>query len=436
MNSRKYRSVLRNIVVLIFASWASVAAQNEVQQGQPLDLPQFYFDALSFASDQPGKSRLDVYLEVPYEQLHFTNEGQLFTSSYEVTMSIHDSDNKLVDEKWWTEKIETKDYNESVSTKQSDLNQRSFILLPNHYVLTVQIHDEDTKKTFRQQRNITVKDFSTGMFAASDIMLVRKLTKEGNNKIVYPNISGNVSDVTEGFNIFFEAYDRSGADSVKINTSILDGKSNIVARDSCLQAIDTMRTACFCNITTADLVAGKYTISVEAAPYSSAQQEFTVHATTTRTFEVRWKGLPVTVVDLDLALEQMQYIVEKEELDKIRNIDIEKKRAQFIELWKQKDPTPGTERNELMEEYYSRIEYANKHFTHFYEGWKTDMGMVYIIFGPPGNIERHPFDIDAKPYEIWTYYNKNREFVFVDVSGFGDYRLQSPIWDVYRTRPR
>jgi hypothetical protein len=64
------------------------------------------------------------------------------------------------------------------------------------------------------------------------------------------------------------------------------------------------------------------------------------------------------------------------------------------------------------------------------------MGMVYIIFGTPNNIERHPFDIDARPYEIWTYYENNREFIFVDISGFGDYRLQTPIWDVFGTRPR
>ena len=54
----------------------------------------------------------------------------------------------------------------------------------------------------------------------------------------------------------------------------------------------------------------------------------------------------------------------------------------------------------------------------------------------PNNIERHPFDIDAKPYEIWTYYEQNREFVFVDATGFGDYRLQNPMWDLWRTRPR
>jgi hypothetical protein len=89
-----------------------------------------------------------------------------------------------------------------------------------------------------------------------------------------------------------------------------------------------------------------------------------------------------------------------------------------------------------MDEYYARVEFANKHFSHFMDGWKSDMGMVFIIFGTPSNVERHPFDSDAKPYEIWTYYELNRQFVFIDQSGFGDYHLQNPIWDVWSTRPR
>ena len=80
--------------------------------------------------------------------------------------------------------------------------------------------------------------------------------------------------------------------------------------------------------------------------------------------------------------------------------------------------------------------YANKHFGHFFDGWKSDMGMVYIIFGIPNNIEQHPFEIDARPYEIWSYYDQNRQFVFIDYTGFGDFRLQNPIWDVDHTRIR
>ena len=84
-----------------------------------------------------------------------------------------------------------------------------------------------------------------------------------------------------------------------------------------------------------------------------------------------------------------------------------------------------------MEEYYARVAYANKHFSHLGDGWKTDMGMVFVLYGAPENIERHPFDANDKPYEIWYYYNLGRQFIFVDHSGFGDYRLTYPTTDLW-----
>ena len=57
------------------------------------------------------------------------------------------------------------------------------------------------------------------------------------------------------------------------------------------------------------------------------------------------------------------------------------------------------------------------------------MGMVYIIYGEPNTIERYPFTENTKPYEIWQYYSANKEFIYVDETGFGDYKLAIPIWD-------
>jgi hypothetical protein len=63
------------------------------------------------------------------------------------------------------------------------------------------------------------------------------------------------------------------------------------------------------------------------------------------------------------------------------------------------------------------------------------MGMVYITFGPADEIERHPFDTNAKPYQIWYYYNEKLRFLFVDYNGYGEYELQYPYdGDIRRLR--
>ena len=51
----------------------------------------------------------------------------------------------------------------------------------------------------------------------------------------------------------------------------------------------------------------------------------------------------------------------------------------------------------LMRSYFRRVELANRYFTSYKEGWKTDRGMVYIIFGKPGEVYRF------NDREVWNY---------------------------------
>jgi len=56
---------------------------------------------------------------------------------------------------------------------------------------------------------------------------------------------------------------------------------------------------------------------------------------------------------------------------------------------------------ELLKKYYNRVQAANKAYTSYTQGWKTDRGMIYVIFGEPGNIYR------SKTEEIWIYGPEN-----------------------------
>ncbi|MEJ2617438.1 MAG: GWxTD domain-containing protein, partial [Ignavibacteriaceae bacterium] len=161
-------------------------------------------------------------------------------------------------------------------------------------------------------------------------------------------------------------------------------------------------------------------------------------ATTKQPFISRWIGFPSTATDIDEAIEQLVYIASPSEIDFINDGKTkDEKIKRFREFWKKKDPVPSTEENEVFNEYYRRVATANANFSHYVKGWKTDRGMVLIILGNPNNIERHPFEVDSKPYEVWDYYQLNQSFVFVDETGFGDYRLVTPLTgDLYRYRYR
>jgi GWxTD domain-containing protein len=57
----------------------------------------------------------------------------------------------------------------------------------------------------------------------------------------------------------------------------------------------------------------------------------------------------------------------------------------------------GERARELIRKYYNRVQEANKLFTSFQEGWKTDRGMMYIVFGAPNSVSKR------KNGEVWTY---------------------------------
>jgi GWxTD domain-containing protein len=56
---------------------------------------------------------------------------------------------------------------------------------------------------------------------------------------------------------------------------------------------------------------------------------------------------------------------------------------------------------EMIKHYYGRVQEANRFFTSHIEGWKTDMGMVYIVFGAPAKTYK------TSDMETWVYGQEN-----------------------------
>src|SRR3569832_894389 len=89
--------------------------------------------------------------------------------------------------------------------------------------------------------------------------------------------------------------------------------------------------------------------------------------------------------------EDVKWIISGEELQAFKQLSNDEERDAFIEqFWLRRDPTPDTEENEFKEEHYRRIAYANEHYPAGIPGWRTDRGQIYIVWGPPDEVESHP----------------------------------------------
>lgn len=423
--------------VLLFCACASAPAQVDLPRVPPEDYSESLFlDPLAFAGRQPGESRVDVYLQVGYENLSFVKQGDRYQASFEVTMTINDSAGTLVGEKSWTEQVKGLTFDESVTPTAYALVERSFSQRPGRYMIVGMIRDLDSRSVKRTSRICLVPEFSKPPVSMSDIMLVSRITYNGTRKSLLPSVSPNLGNIAEAFYAFCELYNRAAADSMRIVARAFDGKGQQRFAVDTVQYLTMGTNEVIMRIEHGKLPLGDYVLVLRAYPLEvpRGQQSGSV-AEISRPFIIRWKGMPRALKDLDLAIEQLQYIAKDSELEELKSAKTtEEKQQKFLDFWKKRDPNPNTPRNEKMEEFYGRVDYANKHFSHYREGWRTDMGLVFVILGPPSNVERHPFEIDSKPYEIWAYYDLNYQYVFVDQSGFGDYRLISPLWEVYNRR--
>jgi len=55
------------------------------------------------------------------------------------------------------------------------------------------------------------------------------------------------------------------------------------------------------------------------------------------------------------------------------------------------------------------------------------MGMIFILFGSPDNVQRtNPNNLNTTIFQIWNYDRLNKQFIFKDQNGFGDFRLDTP----------
>jgi GWxTD domain-containing protein len=93
-------------------------------------------------------------------------------------------------------------------------------------------------------------------------------------------------------------------------------------------------------------------------------------------------------------IEPLAYIASQVEMDDLRSA--EKKKTALDDFWIKCGGNVDKSR-ELIRIYYTRVLYANYYFTSYKEGWRSERGMIYIIYGPPDKVYK------TSEGESWGY---------------------------------
>jgi GWxTD domain-containing protein len=428
------RSRKKYILALVLLLVGGTSALAQPRQLADRSAERFFaHDILFFKTEQaePDSIRTDVFVAIPYDNLSFLNAGDRYVADYGVVIQVIDAQTeKLVLDRYQehsvTESVSMREKRTELEQGKKNATQYSFKLgAEQTYDVRISLRDLTAKVTSDTTIAIRTPRFS-GQAALSSPMLYR--SRRGAQ--VLPNIGNDVSILNrDDAGVFVEAYNAPNGNYLLAQfVYAKDDESEAITPVFTEVRIDgASRTPIFQSFDPTELWLGEYELSLHLLPsnFDTSRISFSslkkgALASTSRVIKSPVQsGIPFSDRDLDIAIEQLEYIATPWEWDSLHMGETRKaKRLAVIDFWRKRDPYPGDNLNQPMEVFYKRVAYANFHY-----GGESDRGRVYIVLGEPTFVERQPYQATSKPYEMWEYADLNVRYFFVDHYLLGEYRL-------------
>lgn len=450
------RSVFASLVCILLAGAASVVfAQTE--DSTALGGGGFYVDVSQFSAG--GETELEIYVGVPLGGLEPLKVGENNVYSFSIGAQLSTLDgSEVVDRNVVTRTAvlaESDDRETALSVGQVSLTAP-----PGAYMINFGVGDLNAGTSNLSEKEVTVVNYDTNEPIFSDMELASSVAIAGTGEEsefikgdlqVIPNPTKLINDRQAELLIYYELYGLGGSAespalyNLHYSIQLVNGKVFLRNKEILEAVSDGVSKVSDFNLE--GFPAGPYEVVVklmdgkDEVELAEARKEFVYYHETTpeEVAEFKSKYLPYTEAEAEMIRREISYVATKSELEAFDAMSDEDKPI-FVELfWKRRDPTPQTDENEYKDAFYERFEYAETHFsTPFRRGADTDMGYIYIKFGPPEDVTREPAGLPSEvdyedstwqgePFEVWEYYleGKLAWFLFVDYDGDGDYFLDS-----------
>jgi len=428
--------------------------------------PLVYYEAFNLPSDDSGKSRVDVTFRISHGFFIFTRNEKFtgrpdssssqksdqsypFIAKTEISAELLDPAGVSVARELIQKEVGTNDPENTAGQNEFVQGIFSFALPPGEYTIVFQIDQLVSSRQFLDKsKKVTLRDYSRNPLDISDVLFIEPISgpRQEAQQFIPVNLGGDVF-FGRNFEAYVEIARKTYADSaLRLNYSLyrLEPPKNdttfFISDSLLLNAIGNPKTleierteqaylyrikesrtkkklSALLPLNGEQLPLGNYELRLSITDGKNSRSR--VHP-----FRARWINMPRSLRDLQFAIDVLEYIATKEEMSNFRAMFAKNLKEKFEEFWKKRDPTPKTAFNEAMAEYYRRVDYTLENFSTMkgFDGYKTDRGKVYILYGQPTNMERK-FSPTAPPREVWEYANLKKKFIFIDESGRGNYKL-------------
>ncbi|MBU1318744.1 MAG: GWxTD domain-containing protein [candidate division Zixibacteria bacterium] len=422
------------VVIGVLLLWSAVPAfcQTGYVTTQDPDSPRFIFDFAAFRSDvDEDMVTLEIYYKIYNDGLQFFKQDGKFVANYEFNVVVLGVDKNQVTGFSRQRKHTLDTYAQTTSAGGYLINQIELLVPKGEFKVVCKLIDELSGKVASMEKDVRVEDLFRNEISMSDIEFVHSIEEQADEesgfdkgeKRIVPFVSRSFSGDADNVSFYAELYcDKADPTDVSIQYKVVDEKAKVAYKDKLDLTLESQITRLIKVVSTENLVPGRYELSFEL---KDSHKRTLVNRKTT--FTVAWSMKALIRNDFSAAVEQLRYIASKDETDKLKKADPEAREQVFEDFWRDHDKYPETPENETRSLYYGRIRHANENFSVVnQQGWETDRGRIYIIFGEPDNVERYPFELTSVPYQVWYYYRLSRTFVFEDTHHTGDYYLKFP----------
>ena len=429
-------SIYISILIFLFVCGLQPVSAQFFHKAKPSgENEHFYVDYALFKSEDSTKTaRLEVYYQIINAALGFEELDHAYEAEYDLSIDLY-KNKKKYDSFKHNQIVRVKEESQSVSKTDYRTNQVNFMVDEGKYEIIVRLYDpiHFTEKT--ESFKINVKKYDNKKAKISDIELIQAIAPVSATQSVFdkgelqliPSVRHRFG-LTDSSSLYFymELYEgRDQEKELKVETVLRHRAKGMLYRDSLTTVFETPVVRQFRQLSIEDLRPGEYELILTLRGKRNKKID-----TKYKDFEIAWTPKTLIKFDYDVLVKQIEMIATKDEVDSLKAKETYAERVKaYNDFWESKDPTPGTFDNEVKNEFYRRVSVANRNFSSLFgNGWKTDRGRIYIMYGEPDQVDDYPVVPDRNPYQEWYYYQNSKylKFVFIDLNYDGDYRLVYP----------
>ncbi len=224
----------------------------------------------------------------------------------------------------------------------------------------------------------------------------------------------------------------------KITACLIDNRDAVLKKQTYLRRYNAQNVVAVNSLNVTSIPSGKYRFALVIADTSgreiarSGKSVFVYNphlpareAAALSTDAAEYAGLSND--ELADEFRKAQYVASADDITRFEKLTtVESRRKFLMNFWAKVEGMQAGQGNLTRAKYLERVKTANKRYAILgKQGWQTDRGRVYILYGQPDEVQRNPSSQDSKPFETWNYYSIENGviFVFIDMRGFGNYEL-------------